>query len=93
MKLTITAEEWRGLRCVRAVAIMPKSKKLGVPHKLQKTWTVETVAPKFTLEEMRPAFEAEAKRWEAKKMAKIAKAKELSEAVEKMKERLSEPVQ
>lgn len=71
MKTTFKSGELRGLRCVRFKAVINKSKKLGIPRKFQKTWSVKTVAPEFTLEEMKASFEANAKRWEAKVMEKL----------------------
>lgn len=62
-------------RYVRCVAIIPKSKKLGIPRQFQRTWKVRTVAPEFTTEEMRASFEAEAKRWEQKIMRNLAMEK------------------
>lgn len=83
MKLIITTSTLRGVPCARAQAIIPKSKKLGVPKRRSKTWSLPTVAPEFTSAEIRPMIEAEAKRWETKQMANFAKEKELSETVAK----------
>lgn len=71
MKIKATTCELRGVRAVRFVAVIPKSAKLGIPKRRQKTWTLETCAPEFTKENERAAIEAEAKRWEAKVMAQI----------------------
>jgi len=83
MKLTIEPVESAAtqLRYVRCVAIIPKSKKNGVPRSYQKTWKVRTVAPNFASDEMRFSFEQNAKRWEAKVMDKIKREREFSEAV------------
>lgn len=81
MKLIITTGTLRGVPCARAQAILPKSKKLGVLKKRQKTWSFQTVAPEFTSAEIRPMIEAEAKRWEAKQMANFARERELSDAL------------
>lgn len=73
MTLKITSElTGNQYRVVKAVAVIPKSKKNGVPRRFQKSWKQRTVAPNFACEEMRPAFEAEANRWQARIMAKIA---------------------
>ena len=81
MKLHIFESTYHDLRCVKALAIIPKSKKLGVPRKFQRTWSMKTVAPQFTIQEMKVGIEAEAKRWEAKVMDKIKREREFSEAV------------
>lgn len=88
MKLTITTGTLRSCPCVRAQAIMPKSKKLGVPKRLSKTWSFTTVALEFTSAEIRPMVEAEAKRWEANQMARFAREKKLSEAAAKANDKL-----
>lgn len=88
MKLTIKATENRGYRVVKALAVISKSKKLGVARRFQKTWTMRTCAPKFTAVEMEPSIKAESERWEAKIMQKIAWEKELRLGVEAMKEKL-----
>ena len=75
MTLTIQPCELRGLRHVKAFAVINKSKKLGIPRRYQKSWSQKTVAPNFACEEMRKSFEALAKRWEQKVMAGIAKEK------------------
>lgn len=41
-----------------------KSKKKGIRRNHQKTYHLETVAPKFTLEQMDFSIKQEAKRWE-----------------------------
>ena len=83
MKLTIEPIESGAtqLRYVRCVAVIPESKKNGVPRRYQKTWKVRTVAPNFATEEMRFSFEQNARRWEANVMARIKREKELSDAV------------
>lgn len=91
MKIIIKAGEVRGLRCVRCVAIIPKSKKLGIPRKYQKTCTVKTVAPNYSAEEMRASFEAESKRWEAGILAKIAREKSGVPEVKEVQEEIHPP--
>ena len=66
MKLSSKICELRGVRAVRFVAVIPKSKKLKVDKRRQKTWTFETCAPEFTIKEMTPSVTAEAERWEKK---------------------------
>lgn len=67
MKLKIFATGCRGFRVVKAVAIIPKSKTIGVTRR-QKTFTVRTVAPDFAISELQKSFEAAASRWETKIM-------------------------
>lgn len=71
MRTSFQVGELRGLRCVRFVAVINKSKKLGITKRYQKTWSCKTVAPEYTLEEMKSSFEANAKRWEEKVMGRI----------------------
>jgi len=71
MKVTSKTCELRGIRAVRFVAVIPKSKKLKIPRRFQKTWTFQTCAPEFTSQEMLPGITAEANRWEAKILKKI----------------------
>lgn len=75
MKITSTTCELRGVRAVRFIAVIPKSKKLKIEKRRQKTWTLPTCAPEFTKVNEFPAIEAEAKRWEAKVMAQAAQPK------------------
>lgn len=75
MKLKITVGEVRGLRCVRARAVINKSKKLGIPRRYSKTFTTKTVAPNFVAEDAKPTFEAAAKKWEQGILAKIEREK------------------
>lgn len=87
MKLTIaskvTANQYR---IVKAVAVIKKSKKLGIPRRFQRTVKVRTVAPDFALEEMRKSFEKDFERWEKRVMAKIAAEKQPKVEPEKDKE-------
>jgi len=71
MKLKIFESTLNDLRCVKCLAIIPKSKKRGIHRKYQKTWSVKTVNPEVTIKESSKMFEAEAKRWEAKIMSRI----------------------
>ena len=71
MKFTISPAEFSGYRYVRAVAVIPKSKKLGIPRRYQRTWKVRSVAPEFTIKNEWFIFEREAQRWSDKVMAKI----------------------
>lgn len=68
MKLTVRINSQDQTVTIRA--LIPKSKKLGLP-KRQRTWKLLTVAPNFSAEEMKKSYEAEAQRWEAKELAKI----------------------
>lgn len=68
MKLLAKTCTLRGSNAVRFVAVIPKSAKLGIKKRHQKTWSFPTVAPNFTLQEMRPSVEKEAERWEKKVM-------------------------
>lgn len=76
MKVYIFESTYHDLRCVRALAIIGKSKKKGIPRKFQKTWSLTTVAPQFTIKELRPSIEAEAKRWEQTVLARIKRDSE-----------------
>lgn len=58
-------------RCVRARAVINKSKKLKIPRRFTKTWSMKTVAPEFDAVELEKTIRAEAERWEKKVMAKI----------------------
>ncbi len=82
MKLTIKSTENRGYRVVKALAIISKSIKKGIPRRFQKTWTMRTVAPEFTAIEMETSIKAEAARWEAKiirELSRQADAKKVSD--------------
>lgn len=72
------------LRYVKCVAIIPKSAKLGVPRRFQKTWKVRTVAPEFAAEEMKPSFLKVAKRWEQQTLERIKNGEQPDLKQEKM---------
>lgn len=73
--MKVTVEPYQSIstqyRYVRCVAVIPKSKKLGVPRRYQKTWKVRTVAPEFSCEEMKVSFMAHAKRWEQQTLERL----------------------
>lgn len=75
-------------RCVRAVAVIGRSKKKGIPRRFQKTWALPTVAPIFTRDQMQTSLYSEAQRWEKKIMKQIKKEAELLAALEAQKEKL-----
>lgn len=84
MKVTIKSiqlngnpQTLHGQRCVRAVAIISKSVKKGIPKRFQKTWSLPTVAPTASAEELKPVIWAEARRWEKKIMDRIEAEKKL----------------
>ncbi len=88
MKLHIFESTHFGLRSVKALAIIYKSVKQGIPRKFQKTWNMKTVAPEFTIKELKPTIEAEAKRWEAKVLATVKKTKQCQKECEEEQVRL-----
>lgn len=76
MKTKFITGQLRGSRCIRFVAIIPKSIKKGIPRRYQKTWSLPTADPEFTLTQYEHTMNEESKRWEAKVMAKIANQKQ-----------------
>lgn len=72
----VVDETIRGLRCIRAVAVLT-AKEAG--KRKVKTWTFKTVAPNAAGEDIRKACEAEADKWKAKVMAEINGSEEAEE--------------
>lgn len=76
MKLTFVNGTLRGDSCIRAVAVINKSKKNGIVKRHQKTWSAPALRPDVSRDELKVHLTNEAKRWEAKVMAAIKEQNE-----------------
>lgn len=70
MKVKIERGLFWGRSCIRATATIAKSKKIGIPTAVQKTWKVYPELD-TSIESVRPLFMAEATRWRDGVMKKI----------------------
>lgn len=70
MKVKIERGQFFGRPCIRATASIGKSKKIGIPSTVQRSWKVYPELDQ-TIESVRPMFMAEATRWRDGIMKKI----------------------
>jgi hypothetical protein len=71
MTLTSKVGKLRGLHAIRFRAVINPSKKLGIPRRYQKTWSVKSARPDLEEWALMISASREASRWEKKVMENL----------------------
>lgn len=71
MTLHIFESTWRDFPCIKGLAVINASKKLGIPRRFQKSWIARGEVFAVKREEVETAFKAQADRWERQTLERI----------------------
>lgn len=71
MTFRIFETTWRGHPCLKGLAVINPSKKLGIEKRIQRSWIARGEIFAVKREEVEKAFTAQALRWEQQTMERI----------------------